>query len=514
MPINAISSKTVEMPRAISTNGAVNKGLSISSNISSIHSSGIEEQLPLNSAKNVSMSTPSMSKDDLHRLNNQKQADKIADLLGSNITADMVKTALNFGGIGDIHQQAMNYRPESSLIVLTLLAPHERANGLLEAATKMVQDVNQTSNINHKAILKNSLEQFDKKIQQSLSGIKGDAFSIMEERFNEIYIKPEFENILKPYLPPNTIKQLSMDDCLLSLENKQKQAEISVLNNAYHQEGNALSVDKAHYMHSMFNILEERLEIVKTLKTTVNWQEHSLPSGLENPPLQVADEVDSAATLPQPATELQHHILGSYNTTNNYYFSSPLSDNITKISTQNPEVTHTLPEEDKTTKKSEEPILPPVRHQFIAKLPRAILSQPEKEPEVDYALPKEDSSIFQSKGFVASTLRGTQVATAKVVSKSQSAKQDAIQSFLPKNGHLLGSYLKSGEVPSRVTLSTEGALTRNQSDKEIYRGEREGEKQVIDMSSHLPNLARPVTLTEKGALTRDQSRKEAYTRQG
>ncbi|MFD1093053.1 hypothetical protein [Providencia vermicola] len=507
MHTSAIHSKSIEVPRMISANNSA----SVSSNISSIHSSGMKETLPLNSEKNVSTGTPLMRKEELHRLNNQKQAQKIAHLLGGDITVDMVKHALNFDGMGDLNQQAMNYRPESSLVVLTLLEPHEMEDGLLASAAKMVKDLNQTTNDTYKVILKSSLKQFDKKLQQSLFGIKGDNFLIMSERFKEIYIKPKFENILKPYLSENIIKQLSMDDCLLSLENKRKQEKISVLNDAYQKEGNTPSVDKAHYMHSMFSILEESLEIIKTLKTTVDWQEHSPPSNLENSPLHVADEVDGAAGLPQSKTSSQHHISGSYNTTNNYYFSSPLSENITKISYKDPEVDHSSPEESKPTKQSEDPVLAPVKNQFIAKLPRTILNQSAKEPEVDYEFPKVNNSIYQSKGFVASTLRGNQDTQAKVKSGRQSAKQDAIQQFLPKNGHLLGSYLRNGEVPAKVTLSTEGALIRSQSDKEIYRGTREVTKVVVDTASYLPNSETPVTLTERGALTRDQSKKDAYT---
>lgn len=507
MHTSAIHSKSIEVPRMIFANNSA----SVSSNISSIHSSGMKETLPLNSEKNVSTGTPFMRKEDLHSLNNQEQAQKIAHLLGGDITVDMVKRALNFGGMGDLNQQAMNYRPESSLVVLTLLEPHEMANGLLASAAKMVKDLNRTTNDTYKVILKSSLKQFDKKLKQSLFRIKDDHFLIMRDRFKEIYIKPKFENILKPYLSENIIKQLSMDDCLLSLGNKCKQEEISVLNDAYQKEGNTPSVDKAHYMHSMFSILEESLEIIKTLKTTVDWQEHSPPSNLENSPLHVADEVDGAAGLPQSKTSSQHHISGSYNTTNNYYFSSPLSENITKIVSQNPEESQVSPEESKRGKQSEEPVLAPVKHQPIAKQPSATLSQPTKQTKVDDELPKMDNTIYQSKGFVVSTLRGNPPPVLKATSTSPSAKQDAIKPFLPKAGHLLGSYLKKGEGLPKVILSTEGALTRNQSDKDIYRGTREATKTVENTASYLLNGDAAVTLTERGALTRDQSKKDAYT---
>lgn len=539
--------KATEIAKTMFANDSVNKELSMPSNISSIHATGVKEPLPLNSEKNVNTSTPSMKKEALHKLNNQKQAIKIAELLSSNITADMVKKALNFDGMGDLEQQAINYRPESSLIILTLLEPHERVDGLLESAEKVVreaQDLNYITNDDNKKNLKSSLKQFDEKIQESLSGIKGDIFLIMGERFKEHYIKPEFENILKPHLSLDTIKQLSMDDCLLSRKNKEKQEKISVFNRAYQREGNTESVDKAHYMHSMFSVLEESLEIVKALKTTVDWQEHASLSNVESSPLQAADEVDGIRSLPQPEASPPSHTFGSNNTTNNYYFIPPFSESITKISSQNSEVSHASPEESKPNKQSEEPKadyelpkvkrqsianssraafsqpaqepkvdyeLPEAKNQSIANLSREALSQTVQEPEVDYKLPKVDDSIYQSKGFVVSTLRGTQAPVIKVNSERQSIKQEAIKQFLPKNGRLLGSYLKNGEVPTKVTLSTEGALTRHQSDKDIYRGTREATKRVDDTASYLRNGDTPVTLTERGALTRDQSKKDAYT---
>lgn len=542
--------KNAVTPSMDMNRNSVNNSNSIAHNISSVLPASSKNALPLNGEGNIKTETPNMNKEDLHNLNVHKQASIISELLnksGYNITAEIVMNALNFGGMGNITQQAMHYRPESSLIILTLLEPHEMADGLLESAANMVQSLNQTTNDNFKATLQKSLEQFDKKIQKSLSGIKGNHFLAMGERFKEVYVRPEFKNVLKPHLSVEMVEQLSMDNCLLSEQNKHKQAEISFLNSTYQKAGNGPSVDKAHYMHNMFSILEESLEIVKTLKVQVNWEERAVIPKVESQPLPspLGDEVDGARGLPQSSDLTSSHISGSYNTTNNYYFSSPLSENITKISHEAPEVDHSSLEESKQTKQSEAPVLAPVKNQFIAKLSHTILSQPAKEPEVDYEFPKVDNSIYQSKdfvastlhgnqppakepevdyefpkvdnsiyqskGFVASTLRGNQDTQAKVKPERQSAKQEAIQQFLPKNGHLLGSYLRNGEVPTKVTLSTEGALTRSQSDKEIYRGTREATKVVVDTASYLPNSETPVTLTERGALTRDQSKKDAYT---
>ncbi|MGG4609579.1 hypothetical protein [Providencia sp. Me31A] len=523
MSTSVNSTSSAQIPKMIFDNNAINKDLSISSQISSLHSTGITEQLPSNPEKKENIVTPFLNKKDLHEFNNQKQASKIAALLKPDVTVDMVTKALNFDGMANKEQQGMNYRPESSLIILTLLKPHEIGDGVLESAAKVVravQDFNQKKHVDYKSILKNSVEQLEKKIQDCLFGINGDSFSIMRERFKETYIKPEFENILKPHLLLNTIEQLSIDDCLLSEKNKQKQAEISVFHHSYQREGNTESVDKAYYIHSMFNILEGSLEIVKTLKTTVDWQERSSPSSLDIPPLQTADEPDGATVLPQAANFPYNHISGSYNTTNNYYFSSPLSENVTKISRQDAKVGETSPEESKPTKQSEDPEvgykLLVGKNQSIVNLPRATLSQPIKESGVDDKLLEQDNSTYQSKGSIVTILDGVQldgaqVATAKVSPKNQSAKQAAIQQLLPKNGYVLGSYLKNGEVPAKVTLSAEGALTRHQSDKDIYRGVREATKTVVNTASYLSKSDVPVTLTERGALTRDQSKKDAYT---
>ncbi|WP_273802792.1 hypothetical protein, partial [Proteus vulgaris] len=69
-------------------------------------------------------------------------------------------------------------------------------------------------------------------------------------------------------LSEGDIKNLSIEDCLLSTQYQQKQSEIAELKNEYQKDGINPSVDKGCYMNNMFGILEEYLEIVKTLTVT------------------------------------------------------------------------------------------------------------------------------------------------------------------------------------------------------------------------------------------------------
>lgn len=573
MTLHSVNTKNITTSNVVNNEPLVKSNSLMATNIHSVQSSGVTSQLPLNPEKNIKTETPEMSKEDLHNLNTQKQAVIITELLNqvdTNITVDIVKKALDFGGHGNVIQQSLNYRPESSLIILTLLEPHERANGLLNSAAKMIKDLNKEVNDDGKHILKHSLKAFDEKIKQSLStvpSVDGSVLLAMGERFENRYIQPEFDNLLKPYLPQETIKQLSMRDCLASLEYKQKKDEISVLNSAYLKDGKNPSVDKGHYMHNVFSKLEETLEIVKTLKVQVNWEDRAAFPNVGNSPLQAAsgDEVDGPMASAQPNMPTQapfspqSAISNSFNTTNNFSFSLPLSENITGVNNQESQANQT-PSVEKQNREHSNVEMTPFRPQTHA-IMESQVGKPPEEPPIDYDVsePEIEKLIDKSLYAVASRFneqkpsasndkatRADVLTASKPINEKlkshQESQQQNINAFLPKNGHLLGSYLrndavqkngnsqqttenaflpknsahtgsylKDGKVPDKVTLSAEGALTRNQSDNEIYRGVRQAPKAVDDTASYLPNKDAPVTLTERGALTRDQSVKNAYT---
>lgn len=573
MTLHSVNTKNITTSNVVNNEPLVKSNSLMATNIHSVQSSGVTSQLPLNPEKNIKTETPEMSKEDLHNLNTQKQAVIITELLNqvdTNITVDIVKKALDFGGHGNVIQQSLNYRPESSLIILTLLEPHERANGLLNSAAKMIKDLNKEVNDDGKHILKHSLKAFDEKIKQSLStvpSVDGSVLLAMGERFENRYIQPEFDNLLKPYLPQETIKQLSMRDCLASLEYKQKKDEISVLNSAYLKDGKNPSVDKGHYMHNVFSKLEETLEIVKTLKVQVNWEDRAAFPNVGNSPLQAAsgDEVDGPMASAQPNMPTQapfspqSAISNSFNTTNNFSFSLPLSENITGVNNQESQANQT-PSVEKQNREHSNVEMASFRPQTHA-IMESQVGKPPEEPPIDYDVsePEIEKLIDKSLYAVASRFneqkpsasndkatRADVLTASKPINEKlkshQESQQQNINAFLPKNGHLLGSYLrndavqkngnsqqttenaflpknsahtgsylKDGKVPDKVTLSAEGALTRNQSDNEIYRGVRQAPKAVDDTASYLPNKDAPVTLTERGALTRDQSVKNAYT---
>lgn len=549
----------------------------IAANIHSVQPSGVTSQLPLNSEKNIKIETPEMSREELHSFNTQKQAEIITGLLnqvGSNITTDKVENVLNYNGMGCLTQQSLNYRTKSNLIILTLLEPHERTDELLNSAAKLIESFNKGVNDNEKHIIKHSLKTFDEKIGHLLSSVltteKG-IFLTIKERFESKYIQPALGNLLKQYLSLDMIEGLKMDKCLTSLEYKQKQEEISVLDNAYQGVSKDSSVDENCHIYNMFSKLEEMLEIVKTLKVQVNWEDRAVQPSIGNSPLQAAsgDEVDGPMASAQPNMPTQaplspqSAISNSFNTTNIFNISSSLSENITGVRNQETKANET-PSAEKQNREHSKVEMASFRseNRTIARMKTELaLGEPPQEPPVDYDTvePEIQQPLDKGNPAVVNQFSGKKplavddkITRADVLTASrpineklkhnQESQQQNINAFLPKNGHLLGSYLrndatqkngnsqqtaenaflpknsahtgsylKDGKVPDKVTLSAEGALTRNQSDNDIYRGVRQAPKAVDDTASYLPNKDAPVTLTERGALTRDQSVKNAYT---
>ncbi|MEX0422685.1 hypothetical protein KDV38_02905 [Providencia rettgeri] len=484
-------------------NAIINGGFSLPSRLNNIQSSGLESVLPKNIKNEVNISGDVIK---LHENNHQQQIDNITNLVTKadhNITREMVARVLDAGNHGSVSQQELNLRPETALVILTLFEAQNIPSTLLSTAAKLIKEFSGKKDLNCDADIKKVLNKTQKSFDQQLDNFLS-AYATPENlvvRYQEKYVDPAIKQQLSEYFSDEVIDSRSMDNFLVSDLNTKQEQYIQTEIKEYCNFGQKQYGDKYQHLNNIFRHIEQKIAIISPLKIKMALSE---PVRLDTSAVNAKSDATDGISNPKEA-------MGSPSSAATYNHNTmhfPLSENITEISSQNPELSYTPPEESKPTKQS---VSLTVKHHSLAKLSRATLSQSVKEPEIDDELPKVDNSIYQSKGFVASTLRGNQPLAVKVASERQSAGQEAIKQFLPKNGHLLGSYLKNGEVPTKVTLSTEGALTRNQSDKDIYRGEHEAPKKVVDTASYLPNSDAPVTLTERGALTRDQSKKNAYT---
>lgn len=507
------------IPNTYHHNSVVKDGIVSASQLSKVHSSGTEGVLPKSNVKNeIDISGDSI---ELHRNNHQQQITNIMNFFidsDSNITREMVAKVLDAGNHGSVSQQELNMRPETALVILTLFEPTEIPRTLISSAAKLIKELSAKKDLSTDSNIKDILNTTQKNLDKQLNKFLGNNTPLenLVSRYQTKYVDPAIRQLLREHFTDNVINSRPIDSYLVSDLKAELAKNIQAEEQAFHDVAHKGYGDKYQHLNNLFRHVELKVALIRPLKAKIDSSE-SVKA--EVPLLKAEGDVIDGMPNPREMREsATSTIIHSYKTTNNYCLSYPFSESIAKIRNQTPEVSHTSPEESQPTKQSEEPVLAPVKQQFLAKLPRATVSQPAKEPEVDYGLPKvdyetpeADNSIYQSKGFVVSTLRGTPPSAVKVSPKSQLAKQEAIKQFLPKNGHLLGSYLKNGEVPTKVTLSTEGALTRHQSDKEIYQGTREAPETVVDTASYLRNSDTPVTLTERGALTCDQSKKDAYT---
>ncbi|NIH20920.1 hypothetical protein [Providencia heimbachae] len=530
----------------------------MASQISSVGSPKIESQFPVNSSKIKNTIEIGGNSRDLHNKNNQMQANEVSQLLqavDSSITHEMVLSVLLAGSTGHLTQQKLNYEPETSLIILTLLKPEETTPDLLKSSAKMIKDINSTLAIHdfstEQKVTKKSLIEFDKQIDKSLSLLGKDKLNVISERFSDKYVYPEIKEMLGRYLTDETINDLPIDKFLITSENQKKNNAISEMVKLYEKHGSKNYVDKDCQLNNIFCALEEKVEIISSLKVTVNGKEpQSLPED-SAASLQPTDEVDNgtgaAYQVREPASSVPSK---STNITNNYgntyiynYPSSSFKENLSNV-------THS----DLTESESNQP-LAPLNEQIFTQKPVKLQQQAPKllpeEPRVDYddevdaPIPKKPATVFNtlfnppiSVSRAKQSINEPPLIKETLMSASDLSKQEKINHFLPKN-FIVDKYTSQGGKwalsdstgQKAVTLSANGASTRNQSEKDKYYessevnqtsaindmfaspfekaddAETTGNKWQLDDTK----TSKPVTLTELGAVTRDQSRKEAYT---
>lgn len=539
--ITGQSASTISRP-ALVKHDSIHQMNPMTSSLSSVNPLGNEGKTPVNTEGNTGYNPLAMSKNELHGLNKNKQTTRLIQLFNDSkspdakeITAEMIKSVLNSDGMGDLNQQSLNYRPETSLIILTLLGKGEMNDELLDSAAKMIKEMQSSSGQTDKKIIKGALTKFDKEIESVMSKIEGDNFSTMVERFKKEYVIPEFENKLAPHLSESNIKNLSIKDCLVSAEYQKKAARMEELKQAYQKAGKLPSVDKSFSLHEAFGVLEELLEIPKTLKVTVDWEDRLKPTELENTPdnkILSADEVDNFPH--QPKASSAGNISNSYNTTTtNNYFNTPFSESIKQVSHHEKGVNQE--QDSHSSNKTEKVNAKPFENdefssQNIIKLPRVALKTPVEEPSPDYDLSNHSAQYSQEIDTVESrnlTEPSNERGSSELSSTQEKIIMDSIKTrfeldvelaqknsqpmdIKPKMGSHYGSYLIDNKVPNGVKLTNNRALVQNKSTEQT---ETESNLAIKNAShyrtSYIDNKAK-VVLSAEGLMTRNLSEKLDY----
>ena len=514
----------------------------MATNLSSVQTLGKDAKIPMNTESLTPDNPLIMSKNELHSLNSDKQANKLVQLFKSSpflgakdITVEMVISVLNSDGMGDLNQQSLNYRPETGLIILSLLKPTEMNNELLKSAAKMINEMQNAPSLSDKKIIKGALTEFDKKIQSAMSKIEGDNFSTMVDRFKKEYVISEFENKLAPHLSESDIKNLSIKDCLVSVEYQKKAARIETAKQAYQSAGANPSVDKSFYLHEAFEASEEFLEIPKKLKVTVDWEDKLHPAKLDNvasDKTHPSDEVDGLS-YGSKADSLRN-ISNSYNTTTtNNYFNTPFSESIKQVSSQESAVNHE--QDSHPSNKTENVSAKPFENdEFLSqntiKLPRVALKTPVEEPSPDYDLPNHSaqnsqeidtvkSQYFIEPSNVSGPWKPSSILEEETVQSTKNQftlatklvkKNSEPMDIKPKMGSHYGSYLIDNKVPNGVKLTNNRELVQDKSTKQAEGKSLLAIKNASHYSASYISQDDKVVLSAEGLMTRNLNEKLAY----
>lgn len=542
MPSTSIQNKQAIPDTRLANLGSIHQTSTMAPNLSSVQTLGKDAKIPMNTESLTPDNPLIMSKNELHSLNSDKQANKLVQLFKSSpflgakdITVEMVISVLNSDGMGDLNQQSLNYRPETGLIILSLLKPTEMNNELLKSAAKMINEMQNAPSLSDKKIIKGALTEFDKKIQSAMSKIEGDNFSTMVDRFKKEYVISEFENKLAPHLSESDIKNLSIKDCLVSVEYQKKAARIETAKQAYQSAGANPSVDKSFYLHEAFEASEEFLEIPKKLKVTVDWEDKLHPAKLDNvasDKTHPSDEVDGLS-YGSKADSLRN-ISNSYNTTTtNNYFNTPFSESIKQVSSQESAVNHE--QDSHPSNKTENVSAKPFENdEFLSqntiKLPRVALKTPVEEPSPDYDLPNHSaqnsqeidtvkSQYFIEPSNVSGPWKPSSILEEETVQSTKNQftlatklvkKNSEPMDIKPKMGSHYGSYLIDNKVPNGVKLTNNRELVQDKSTKQAEGKSLLAIKNASHYSASYISQDDKVVLSAEGLMTRNLNEKLAY----
>lgn len=525
----------------------------ISTQITAVNSTGSQINFPVHSETNNQVSAVG-DRNELHRANHSKQAAVIHQMLSKTfpkISEDMISSALCAGASGNLIQQEINYRPENSLILLSLLTQDEinREPELLKSAADLIKSLNTQGNKHSKLkrTLNNEERAFDKKMESVFKSLGDNKWKTISDRFVEKYVNPAIKDKLAEVFDRADVDSCNVNDSLVSTLEHQSQLKIEGYIQEYQQHGETSFADKALQLHNVFLELESKIEHIRSAKDMNNTSESAHQGSASNPQNFVGDDVDagrphfraSPSTPLTPSTPLlpsstshnenMYNTYTTYNTTNNYYTSPYETTSINSIQSNDEE--------------NEKPLLPtsfksvlnielaaPVvqtsgRVKTTLEIPNINQYQPQvaekpflesKPPVSEKTVKKEATPVIEQE-----TQSVIELETTKQVEQPRKHIAD-IQWLLPKNTGFQNRYIRTesgwkssnaSESEVKPVVTTVGGLNRSQADKEIYQGLRTAPQVVPAEQMFADSIAKADELftgTERGALRANQAEVERY----
>ncbi|WP_353243475.1 hypothetical protein [Providencia sp.] len=518
----------------------VNNDSQLAPKLNSVHSSGVDSVLPKSNIKNeINISGCA---DQLHVSNHQQQIENITKMFvqsGEDITHDMVAKALNAGGHGSVQQQELNLRPESALVILTLLESNDISPELLSAAAELVKTINR-KDLNNEKDVKNILSKkqkdLDKKLDVFLSNKGTAGLKDIASRYQDKYVSPAIKALLGEYFSNEVIESQPVDKFLVTSGNAQLEECISKSIAAYHDIDDKHYGDKYQHLNNIFRSLESKIGVISPLKVKMNLNEPVNQDASKIPENKMNDdEVDSFPH--QSNASSAGNISNSYNTTtiNNFYGSS-FPESIKQVSQQESTINQEQEQGSYSSNKTENVNVKPFENdefssQNIIKLPHVVLETPIKEPSPDYDFPnnrdQNDQEIdtvkpqyFIEPSNVSGPWKPSSILEEETVqstinrfkARSESAQKNSqrVDDIKPKMGGHYGSYLIDNKVPNGVKLTNNREFVQNKS-----TGQTETESNLaIKNASHYRtsyiSQDDKVVLSAEGLMTRNLNEKLVY----
>ncbi|HBC7431065.1 TPA: hypothetical protein KEY68_003361 [Providencia rettgeri] len=545
------------------------KNKSFLNNINSVNNVGQEAHFPVKEQGIDKTFNISGKSEELHLSNQKLQANIIKSLLCEkypDISLDMITKALDLGHSGNLQGQKLQYQPENALIILTLLTPKEiKDSKVLDCAANLIKQLNNCNNDkNFKQVLKSPQKALESELFDN--ALSSNNIDDLTQRFVDKYVKPAIKEKLTPFLSEKTIEELPMEYLFdTSLQETKKELIMEAKNQLIKHKVDK-SVDRLLQFHNIFSALEQQIEIMGQLSVSINMDGNTENSVTTSPVKNTKpeDTVDSgtdsviSSNGADPAS--------SKSTVNNYvinnYYSMPK-----ELVTVNNEGIETSQFENKTVDSHTPESVQknnPEDNENKASMPRfkSTLDIPQinnEQPAVltGNALENSRSSANELRQSILGSSRDPSAQGRSMSSVPAESKLNLdINAFQPKSmvsagrfepveiadkmtGEKKRSWQAKAPEEKNITLSSHGALTRNQAEKERYANgpitpgtERMGVPNNINSFSNRfksaeivdeatgktkttwklsdQKTSQPVTLTEKGALTRNQVEKDRY----
>ncbi len=490
-----------------------------SRNINSVNNTGQEALFPIKEKGiNKTYTIPDDNKG-LHPNNQELQANIVKSLLSEkypDISFEMINKTQNLGADGSLEEKELQYISKNIFVVLTLLTDEEiKKSNVLDCTAKLIKQVNDSNNKDTKQLAKSLKEVFKAMPFNNIWSERN--IDDLSQRLFDKYVKPKAKEKLTSLLTEKAIEEFPIDELFVTSLYNTKNELIMEAKNQLKKHKSDGSVDKHLQLDIIFSGVEQYLETMKELTVSIKTDDKTENTAAPNP---------DKKTKPEDRVDGGNESIPDDNKEAPSSPTKPITVNVNNIYnvmqvTANTNDNHVEPKEQQVEGNNQEngqvanqQMIDDMALDGMNKKPATVFNvlsgikdaAKETKPNVD---PIRQEALLESRPLLA---RKSNTIAQEQLNYSAPSRQET--TFSPntyqkdKNNRWV---LKEQKDQKAVTLSANGALTRNLSDKAIYQGDREAVKTVVDTYSHIPNTGKPVTLTERGALTRDQSKKDAYT---